>query len=138
MGLMTNGCICCTLSADLLKEVAALAREERFDYMLIESTGISELLPVAETFAFADETGQSLAEGARLDTMVTVVDAYNFLRDIKAGEDLKDRGLQANTNDERTITNLLVDQVEFANPNPFAAMDQAWEVSQQHQHVHAH
>jgi hypothetical protein len=70
--------------------------------------------------------------------MVMVVDAYNFLRDIKAGEDLKDRGLQANTNDERTITNLLVDQVEFANPNPFAAMDQAWEVSQQHQHVHAH
>jgi G3E family GTPase len=112
---MTNGCICCTLRADLLKEVAALAQEERFDYVLIESTGISEPLPVAETFAFADETGQSLAESARLDTMVTVVDAYNFLRDVKAGEDLKDRELQANTNDERTITDLLVDQVEFAN-----------------------
>ncbi len=112
---MTNGCICCTLRADLLKEVAALARENRFDYMLIESTGISEPLPVAETFAFADENGQSLADHAQLDTMVTVVDAYNFLRDIKAGEDLKERGLEANQNDERTITDLLVDQVEFAN-----------------------
>jgi G3E family GTPase len=112
---MTNGCICCTLRADLLKEVAALAQEERFDYVLIESTGISEPQPVAETFAFADETGQSLAEVARLDTMVTVVDAYNFLREVRTGEDLKDRELQANPDDERTITDLLVDQVEFAN-----------------------
>ncbi|PJF48063.1 MAG: hypothetical protein CUN48_05340 [Candidatus Thermofonsia Clade 3 bacterium] len=116
---MTNGCICCTLREDLLVEVARLAREGRFDYLLIESTGISEPLPVAETFTFelADDQGRSfsLSDVARLDTMVTVVDAYNFLRDFNEAEDLRARGLAAGEEDERTITDLLVEQVEFAN-----------------------
>ena len=85
---MSNGCICCTLREDLLEEVAKLAREGRFDYLLIESTGISEPLPVAETFTFRDEDGQSLADIARLDTMVTVVDGMNFLLDYQAAESL--------------------------------------------------
>lgn len=83
---MSNGCICCTLREDLLKEVARLAPAGRFDYLLIESTGVSEPLPVAETFTFADETGQSLSEVARLDTMVTVVDALNFLKDYASAD----------------------------------------------------
>ncbi|MFN3706562.1 MAG: zinc metallochaperone GTPase ZigA [Thermoflexales bacterium] len=116
---MTNGCICCTLREDLLVEVARLAREGRFDYLLIESTGISEPLPVAETFTFELEDAQgrsfSLSDVARLDTMVTVVDAYNFLRDFTEAEDLRARGLAAGEEDERTITDLLVEQVEFAN-----------------------
>jgi G3E family GTPase len=116
---MSNGCICCTLREDLLLEVARLAKEGRFDYFLIESTGISEPLPVAETFTFdlEDQQGRrfSLSDVARLDTMVTVVDAYNFLRDFNAAEDLKARGLAATDDDERTITDLLLDQVEFAN-----------------------
>jgi G3E family GTPase len=116
---MSNGCICCTLREDLLLEVARLAKEGRFDYLLIESTGISEPLPVAETFTFdlEDQQGRrfSLSDVARLDTMVTVVDAYNFLRDFNAAEDLKARGLAATDDDERTITDLLLDQVEFAN-----------------------
>lgn len=116
---MTNGCICCTLREDLLVEVARLARAGRFDYLLIESTGISEPLPVAETFTFAleDEHGRSfsLSDVACLDTMVTVVDAYNFLRDFNAAEDLRERGLAATDEDERTVTDLLLDQVEFAN-----------------------
>ena len=116
---MSNGCICCTLREDLLLEVARLASEGRFDYLLIESTGISEPLPVAETFTFdlEDEQGRSfsLSDIARLDTMVTVVDAYNFLRDFNAAEELKARGMAAADDDERTITDLLLDQVEFAN-----------------------
>lgn len=112
---MTNGCICCTLRDDLLKEVSRLAREERFDYLLIESTGISEPLPVAQTFIFEDEYGDSLSEVARLDTMVTVVDAFNFLKDFDSTEDLKDRGETSDNEDERTIVDLLTDQVEFAD-----------------------
>ncbi|SLM48051.1 putative metal chaperone YciC [Nitrospira japonica] len=112
---MSNGCICCTLREDLLKEVARLAAERRFDYLLIESTGISEPMPVAETFRFQDETGRSLSTVARLDTMATVIDAQNFLRDYRQAEDLKLRGLALGEEDERTITDLLIDQVEFAN-----------------------
>ncbi len=116
---MTNGCICCTLREDLLVEVARLAREGRFDYLLIESTGISEPLPVAETFTFdfEDQNGRrfTLSDMARLDTMVTVVDAFNFLRDFNEAEYLHERNLAASEEDERTITDLLLDQVEFAN-----------------------
>lgn len=89
---MSNGCICCTLREDLLEEVGKLARDGRFDYLLIESTGISEPLPVAETFTFRDESGQSLADIARLDTMVTVVDGMNFLVDYQAAQSLASRG----------------------------------------------
>lgn len=112
---MTNGCICCTLRDDLLQEVSRLAREGRFDYLLIESTGISEPLPVAQTFVFEDEWGDSLGKLARLDTMVTVVDAFNFLNDFDSTEDLKDRGETSSEEDERTIVDLLTDQVEFAD-----------------------
>ena len=112
---MTNGCICCTLREDLLKEVSHLAREGRFDYLLIESTGISEPLPVAMTFTFADETGKSLSEVARLDTMVTVVDAARFLDDVRSVDDLRDRSLALDNSDERTLSDLLIDQIEFAN-----------------------
>jgi G3E family GTPase len=112
---MTNGCICCTLREDLLKEVAELAREGRFDYLLIESTGISEPLPVAETFTFSDEEGACLADVARLDTMVTVVDAKNFLTDFASADDLVDRALGLSNDDRRNIVDLLVDQVEFAD-----------------------
>lgn len=112
---MTNGCICCTLRDDLLKEVSRLAREDRFDYLLIESTGISEPLPVAQTFVFEDEYGESLGSVARLDTMVTVVDAANFLTDFSGDDDLKARGESAGDEDERTVVDLLTDQVEFAD-----------------------
>jgi G3E family GTPase len=112
---MTNGCICCTLREDLLKEVANLARENRFDYLLIESTGISEPLPVAETFTFIDEKLGSLSEVARLDTMVTVVDAFHFLRDFHSAKQLKDAEKSVDDADERTIVDLLVDQVEFSD-----------------------
>jgi G3E family GTPase len=112
---LSNGCICCTLREDLLQEVFRLAQEGRFDYLLIESTGISEPLPVAETFTFTGEAGQSLAEVARLDTMVTVVDALHFLRDWEAAEALVERGLAAAGEDERTVVDLLVEQVEFAD-----------------------
>ena len=112
---MSNGCICCTLREDLLKEVAALAEEGRFDYLLIESTGISEPLPVAETFTFRDEAGRSLSDLARLDTMVTVVDAFHFLRDYGSLDRLKHRKLERAAIDERTVVDLLVDQVEFAD-----------------------
>ena len=112
---MTNGCICCTLREDLLKEVAGLARDGRFDYLLVESTGISEPMPVAETFTFADESGQSLSDVAVLDTMVTVVDAANFLHDFGSSEDLVDRSLGLSDEDERNVVDLLTDQVEFAN-----------------------
>jgi G3E family GTPase len=112
---MHNGCICCTLREDLLLEVRRLAVEGRFDALLIESTGISEPLPVAETFTFADEKGVTLADVARLDTMVTVVDGRSFLREWQKADDLKDRGLQLSDDDERTVTDLLVQQVEFAD-----------------------
>ena len=112
---MSNGCICCTLREDLLVEVGRLAREGRFDYLLIESTGISEPLPVAETFTFEDETGTSLSDIARLDTMVTVVDALNFLKDYEETAELRERGIGLNDEDDRTIVDLLVDQIEFAN-----------------------
>lgn len=112
---MSNGCICCTLREDLLKEVARLAEAGRFDYLLIESTGISEPMPVAETFQFQGEDGRSLSTVARLDTMVTVIDAGSFLKDYQEAEDLAVRGLALGEQDARTITDLLIDQVEFAN-----------------------
>jgi len=112
---MTNGCICCTLRDDLLQEVSRLAREGRFDYLLIESTGISEPLPVAATFTFVDETGQSLSEVARLDTMVTLIDAAKLLEDLGSVDDLRDRQLALAEDDERTLSDLLIDQIEFAN-----------------------
>ncbi len=112
---MTNGCICCTLRDDLLREVARLARAGRFDALLIESTGISEPLPVAATFAFRDEQGFSLADVARLDTLVTVVDAAEFLTDYTSMDDLHGRGLGAGPDDPRAIVDLLIDQVEMAD-----------------------
>ena len=112
---MTNGCICCTLREDLLEEVSRLARQDRFDYLLIESTGISEPLPVAQTFTFEDEGGRSLDDVARLDTMVTVVDALNFPRDLADADSLQERGESLGEDDERTVADLLVDQIEFAD-----------------------
>jgi G3E family GTPase len=112
---MSNGCICCTLRDDLLKEVRRLAAERRFDYLLIESTGIAEPLPVATTFEFRDEDGLSLSDVARLDTMVTVVDAAHLLRDYSSSDFLKDRGEVAGDEDERPLVQLLVDQIEFAD-----------------------
>jgi len=112
---MSNGCICCTLREDLLLEVNKLAKDGRFDYLVIESTGISEPLPVAETFTFADEDGISLSDVATLDTMVTVVDAVNFLKDYDEAQYLQDTGESLGDEDERSVTDLLVDQVEFAD-----------------------
>ncbi len=112
---MSNGCICCTLREDLLVEVFRLAREGRFDQLVIESTGISEPLPVAETFTFTDEQGQSLADVARLDTMVTVVDAFNFLRDYSSRDSLAQRGESLGDEDARTVVDLLIEQVEFCD-----------------------
>ena len=112
---MSNGCICCTLREDLLVEVSRLAREGRFDYLLIESTGISEPLPVAETFTFEDEHGESLSRVAQLDTMVTVIDAGNFMKDFGSWDDLVDRRMGLSEEDDRNIVDLLVDQVEFAD-----------------------
>lgn len=112
---MSNGCICCTLREDLLLEVNKLAKEGRFDYLVIESTGISEPLPVAETFTFADEDGISLSDIATLDTMVTVVDAVNFLKDYDEAQYLQDAGESLGDEDERSVADLLIDQVEFAD-----------------------
>jgi len=112
---MSNGCICCTLREDLLLEVGKLAEEGRFDYLVIESTGISEPLPVAETFTFADENGVSLSDVATLDTMVTVVDAMNFLRDFDSAQALQDTEESLGEEDERSVADLLVDQVEFSD-----------------------
>lgn len=112
---MSNGCICCTLRDDLLQEVRQLAAEGWFDYLLIESTGISEPLPVAATFDFRNENGQSLADVSRLDTMVTVVDAVNLLNDYSSHDFLKDRGESLGEDDERTLVHLLTDQIEFAD-----------------------
>lgn len=112
---LSNGCICCTLREDLLVEVAKLAREGRFDTLLIESTGISEPLPVAETFTFEDDEGTSLSDLARLDTMVTVVDAAEFLRNYRSEDLLEDRGESLGEDDTRAVVELIVDQVEFAD-----------------------
>jgi G3E family GTPase len=112
---MSNGCICCTLREDLLEEVTKLAKEGRFDYLVIESTGISEPLPVAETFTFADENGVALSDIADLDTMVTVVDAVNFLKDYDEAKYLQETGESLGEEDERSVADLLVDQVEFAD-----------------------
>jgi len=112
---MTNGCICCTLRDDLLKEVRALAESERFDYLLIESTGISEPLPVAATFDFRSEDGESLSDVSRLDTTVTVVDAVNLLKNYSSTVFLKDRGEALGEDDRRTLVDLLVEQIEFAD-----------------------
>ncbi|MES2253162.1 MAG: zinc metallochaperone GTPase ZigA [Pseudomonadota bacterium] len=112
---MSNGCICCTLREDLLEEITKIANENRFDYLLIESTGISEPLPVAETFTFEDEDGTSLSDIATLDTMVTVVDAFNFLKDYGSQDFLHQRGESASEGDERTVVDLLIEQVEFAD-----------------------
>ena len=112
---MSNGCICCTLRDDLLQEVRRLAEEGRFDYLLIESTGIAEPLPVAATFEFRDEAGESLSDIARLDTMVTVVDAVNLLKDYSSTDFLHDRGETAGEGDDRALVDLLVEQIEFAD-----------------------
>jgi G3E family GTPase len=113
---MSNGCICCTLREDLMKEVEILAKQGRFDYLLIESTGISEPIPVAQTFSFS--TGEELLDLSRmtrLDTMVTVVDAFNFFKDFGSAQTLVDRKLTDDKEDQRSIVNLLTDQIEFAN-----------------------
>jgi len=112
---MSNGCICCTLREDLLDEISALAKEKRFDYLVIESTGISEPLPVAETFTFADENGISLSDVADLDTMVTVVDAVNFMKDYEEAKFLQEKGESLGEDDERSVADLLIEQVEFAD-----------------------
>jgi G3E family GTPase len=112
---MTNGCICCTLRDDLLAEVGRLAREARFNYLLIESTGIAEPLPVAATFDFRGDAGHSLSDVARLDTMVTIVDAANLTRDFSSHDHLSDLGKSVGGGDDRTLANLLTDQIEFAD-----------------------
>lgn len=112
---MSNGCICCTLREDLLLEVDRLAKEGRFDQLLIESTGISEPLPVAETFTFEGEDGRCLGEVARLDTMVTVVDAFNFLRDYSSQDSIQSRGESLGEEDARTVVDLLIEQIEFCD-----------------------
>lgn len=113
---MSNGCICCTLREDLLKEVERLTKEGKFDYILIESTGISEPVPVAQTFSYVDENlGIDLSKYCRLDTMVTVVDAYNFWNDYQSGENLLQRRQALSDEDEREVADLLIDQIEFCD-----------------------
>ncbi|RZS95698.1 GTP-binding protein [Cecembia calidifontis] len=113
---MSNGCICCTLREDLMLEVERLAKENRFDYLLIESTGISEPLPVAQTFSFVDEEkGIDLSKFSRLDTLVTVVDAFNFYKDFGSADTVYSKMLNDDPEDQRSIVNLLTDQIEFAN-----------------------
>ena len=112
---LSNGCICCTLRDDLLVEIRRLAGERRFDAILIESTGIAEPMPIAETFTFVDDDGTSLNAIAQLDTMVTVVDAFNFLRDYASTDALAERGLAATEEDDRTLVELLIEQVEFCD-----------------------
>ena len=114
---LSNGCICCSIREDLVREVKKLAesREEKFDCLLIESTGISVPLPVAATFGYEDESGQSLSDVARLDSLITVVDAERFLSNVYEAESLVDKGIAANESDDRTVADLLVEQVEFAN-----------------------
>jgi G3E family GTPase len=112
---MSNGCICCTLREDLLEEVTKMAKEDKFDYLVIESTGISEPLPVAETFTFEDDEGVSLKEIVRLDTMVTMVDAFNFLRDFNEAKQLVETDESLGEEDQRNVADLLVDQIEFCD-----------------------
>ncbi len=112
---MSNGCICCTLRDDLLKEVRALAEAGRYDYLLIESTGIAEPMPIAATFHFRDENGASLEDLTQLDAMITLVDASSILREMQSADDVQDRGIGGGEDDERMIVDLLVDQIEFAN-----------------------
>ncbi|KAL0482244.1 hypothetical protein AKO1_011110 [Acrasis kona] len=112
---LTNGCICCTLREDLLEEVVNLAKQNAFDYLLIESTGISEPLPVAQTFTFQNHDGQTLSRFARLDTMVTVIDAFNFSQDCSTSDTLINRNMNTTESDNRSISHLLMDQIEFAN-----------------------
>jgi G3E family GTPase len=112
---MSNGCICCTLREDLLIEVNKLAKSGKFDYLVIESTGISEPMPIAETFTFVDEEGVSLSDVARLDTLVTVVDAVNFSKDYFAAQPLAEMDENLGDDDERTLSDLLIEQVEFAD-----------------------
>lgn len=121
---MSNGCICCTLRDDLLQEVRRLAAEGRFDHLLIESTGISEPMPIAATFDFTSEAGESLNDVAYIDTMVTVVDALNILRDYSSAEFLADRGQAAGEEDQRRLVHLLVEQIEFANVIVVSKTDQ--------------
>ena len=120
---LSSGCICCTLREDLLEEVGRLAAEGRFDYLLIESTGISEPLPVAETFIYEDEDGRSLSNVAHLDTLVTVVDGCNFLEDFNSIDQLRDRSMGMSEQDDRDIPQLLVNQIEFANVIVLNKMD---------------
>lgn len=112
---MSNGCICCTLRGDLLVEIEKLASENKYDYLVIESSGISEPMPVAQTFTFEDENGKSLEDVSKLDTMVTVVDASSFLTTYVEGKTLKEAGQELDEQDTRTLSNLLTDQVEFAD-----------------------
>lgn len=112
---LSDGCICCTLREDLIQQVAELAAEQRYDYLLIESTGIGEPMPVAATFAYTDSQGDTLSAVARLDTMVTVVDGANFLSHMESQDDLATLGIGADESDDRTIVDLLIDQVEFAD-----------------------
>jgi len=126
---MSNGCICCTLRDDLLKEVRALAEQGRFDYLVIESTGISEPLPVAATFSFRDEQGESLGDVSEIDTMVTVVDALNLLADYSSSDLLSARGETAGEGDDRSLVGLLVEQIEFAD---VVIVNKASEVSPEH------
>jgi G3E family GTPase len=134
---MSNGCICCTLREDLLVEISKLAREGRFDYLLIESTGISEPLPVAETFTFADAEGNSLSDFALLDTMVTVVDAANFLDDFSSQDELRDREMGMDEADDRDLSLLLTDQIEFANVIILNKTDLISEEEQNRLHSHS-
>lgn len=120
---MSNGCICCTLREDLLEQVRSLAQEGRFDYLLIESTGISEPLPVATTFDFRDEQGNSLSDVSELDTMVTVVDAANLVQNYSSTDFLRDQGESLGEDDERTLVDLLTEQIEFANVIVLNKMD---------------
>ncbi len=124
---MSNGCICCTLREDLLIEIKRLAQENKFDYLVIESTGISEPLPIAETFTFDDQSGEILSDFAELDTMVTVVDAANFLDNFRSTELLQDRGESLGEEDDRDIVNLLTDQIEFCDVLILNKIDQVSE-----------
>ena len=113
---MQNGCVCCTLREDLLTEVKKLAEENKYDAIIVESTGVGEPVPIAQTFSYIDEeSGINLSELVRLDTMVTVVDAQEFLRNFSTAESLKDRSWEATAEDERTIVDLLVEQIEFCD-----------------------